>query len=1447
MEFRYGSTPRFLHLTGQLSRGEITQSDFDSQIKKLLVPKGSPAPKEFSPPVAKPDPDVPRDLSAEEQAARDAAEESGKEPVLKESAQPHYKTDKEAAAAALKVNNTTHERAGDVDHYLIENRHFGFLKADSDGERGKVFVFQDDGRARLLSKAVVTRSEAEALITKHLEETVDMTKPVADPVRGSGGGEFEARNIPASRWHGDGEYSMDRFAEDGGGDYIRGVGEGSQTKGRGEVESKLETDNEKRIRFDALTPVEVSSDEVRGIERGDNFALRVIEWLKSKGILGKKYTNDDTGWNDVEINNMSVRNVIQHHAKDGKVALLEAAPELIQDGIFLETNRKNDRGLLSHIFAAKARVDGTLYAVGIVVHEDRNGRRYYDHSLTTIEALDRIDDQTPTKPDGKGQGLPRTTGSESYPTGKEPIINILKRHLKSKKKNKNLSGASGEANLDSFAQADDFVDLNAPPAASDLHPIEMPELVAIVKAILGKVPRVSTRMKNGAYGFARRTKNKDTGEYEWTGIELAASLPEDPGQAEKTLAHEIGHVMTKFGGNGKYKAVAQKIKNAIDTLKQFIGDDPKAVNLTEADRRRIRKDAERLLKDGAEEWIDEVITQETAYTPQEILDVWNSVDAGNATPELTDYIKGLNTAEKKAVVLAALKGSVLSGVPTQKTQVKTGNKVVVKRTGTATPAEVAAKYKEMILEEAEKRRLTEIRTIYDEINRVSKIWRPYAEGDKAHDAYRQKGEEVFADAISVYLNEPAFLEEEAPNFWRVFHGWEGARNPFTEVYKGIQKLIKQGEEAVNQSRQDRVMTGVKKAKDQDQKQAEKNVADKEKRAKRTGGNRWTKAVTAIKNSAARLGAIESALRKKGINIRHEDKATVSASDRNYAQSTIKEYTATVMDNVGKAIGGWSSKGWGTTTVDGVTRDLTAAEMLHLFMVHRRIATERAKIASTQGIDEPAANQWLAWQKEQLGDKYANLETAAAELNRIRQELVIPQLEDCGAFGDELITHLKENDAYAKFKVVFEGEDEQAGNGSYSVTPIHKQTGWFGDIGDVFVNTIRGDINLLFFARQNKHKINCINIMKLDEVKDMGYTVEEADKVNSVYLNLPANHKTLQTVHFSENGEHKAYNVDKDIAAIMETPSADYGALMKTLRVFGQFQRDVFINYAPTFHVKNPIRDVAGTIWKNPGIVIKGGLLGKLRKARRQAALLEKGKLTDTTRKMLRYGAINDGITRNQNTGEYDFESDLSPMGVDIPTAKKIGKLAKAWGMLSAPVRKVTSPIAKRWMSATGTLEHMTKIAGYEALRQAHPEWSEAELAWRVRKFVGTPDALEKGTWTPVLNELVLFSNANLQGTAATFEALREQFTEQGWQGKVRASGVIALGLLLKSARILAKAGVLAAVIGWIYKMVGKDDDDGKKAGKAITIIYDKSLDYYNKKWLYSKISGKVLIFSGWMY
>jgi hypothetical protein len=56
--------------------------------------------------------------------------------------------------------------------------------------------------------------------------------------------------------------------------------------------------------------------------------------------------------------------------------------------------------------------------------------------------------------------------------------------------------------------------------------------------------------------------------------------------------------------------------------------------------------------------VDEEIERTLGVTPQDVLNIWNSVDAGAGDPQLLEFIKKLSTDEKKTIVKDALKGIV---------------------------------------------------------------------------------------------------------------------------------------------------------------------------------------------------------------------------------------------------------------------------------------------------------------------------------------------------------------------------------------------------------------------------------------------------------------------------------------------------------------------------------------------------------------------------------------------------------------------------------------------------------------------------------------------------------------------------------------------------------------------------------------------------------------------
>ncbi|HJB64734.1 MAG TPA: hypothetical protein H9768_00415 [Candidatus Mailhella merdavium] len=112
----------------------------------------------------------------------------------------------------------------------------------------------------------------------------------------------------------------------------------------------------------------------------------VIAWLEKKGWLSK-FENKDTGW-EIAVSRGSIRDTSSHGMNEGKAQVLAALPELITNAIYVGEGVPKKVGHKRYIFAAKAQVAKKAYVVGLVVDEDHNGKRFYNHELTEIEDLD---------------------------------------------------------------------------------------------------------------------------------------------------------------------------------------------------------------------------------------------------------------------------------------------------------------------------------------------------------------------------------------------------------------------------------------------------------------------------------------------------------------------------------------------------------------------------------------------------------------------------------------------------------------------------------------------------------------------------------------------------------------------------------------------------------------------------------------------------------------------------------------------------------------------------------------------------------------------------------------------------------------------------------------------------------------------------------------------------
>jgi hypothetical protein len=174
-------------------------------------------------------------------------------------------------------------------------------------------------------------------------------------------------------------------------------------------------------RFEQSSPVRISGNEIADLS-GD-YDLKAVrraakQWATKNGIVGD-FQNVDTDW-VVRVSRGGIKSALAHGAGPEKVQAIAALPELLKNGILIHSERNyKGKSLTSHIFASKLVLGDKEFVAGLVVHEDQNGKKFYDHEMSKIKSLDSATPQSGVPLEGEKPSAPNQ-GS---------VINIIRQEL----------------------------------------------------------------------------------------------------------------------------------------------------------------------------------------------------------------------------------------------------------------------------------------------------------------------------------------------------------------------------------------------------------------------------------------------------------------------------------------------------------------------------------------------------------------------------------------------------------------------------------------------------------------------------------------------------------------------------------------------------------------------------------------------------------------------------------------------------------------------------------------------------------------------------------------------------------------------------------------------------------------------------------------------------------
>lgn len=898
-----------------------------------------------------------------------------------------------------------------------------------------------------------------------------------------------------------------------------------------------------------------------------------------------------------------------------------------------------------------------------------------------------------------------------------------------------LFGEGGDQfSKDSYADTGDRTEGQRPAEPTDTGTvkwIEFPDMVSIVENLLGHVP------------YVKKLQANIRGMFHHSGsIDITRDLfkSENFDQLVKTLGHEIGHaidwlpnkLMNRGNILGRIASLVDYRKSWLPFKKGWPGE------LTPDDIKRFKEEAKASTDDIViEKQIDEEIVTTTGVTPDDILNIWNAVEKVT-NEKLHDYIKGLNTAQKKAIILQAMKGLVPDDLKRFQSEVrtKTGKKITIQE---IIKGNWKDKFKKLVDEELKKRKLWKDSEVYREAYEASKKWRPFDENavSKKHLKYRQSGEEVYADMMSMLLNDPGMLQREAPKFYEAFFNYLSQKPEFKAEYDAIQEIL---HDPLNFNA-DRWM-----------KQANKDAAEALAKMAEIPVNRakidhsigkwrlflhefvdWN--IEAYRNISNK-GAFGANLSPKQ-SLRNKLEMMKFVSNLEFVLAEKGNDIVAPMHKAG-------------ISIDDFNNLLRAEANLGF----------RLEKANPRGWQQDYNQQIIDRIRSKYSPEQAAIMTQSVKDFHNLVFDIMQQGRDVGLFSDEVWAIIENNkDSYVTTWLVDKIEDKWLG------PKLYEAKGTLGAAAPPFQATLIKMSAIVRQIEQQKAALALIGAHKSLDVEAMpdakvSMQMDAHGKQRFVYQ-AP---EGMALLYYYDKGKLKAKVTDRYVAQAMKTYTPNQiTSIARAMVVFNKGFKPFVTKYNPSFaFYTNIIKDATRSLpnmyaisratatplqWATDMLMFPIYHASQMPKSAKKALNLEKGLLSSDVSEMVVNGAfdVSIGILNN-------YDPVMSPAGDVLFLKMKSSNGLNSGIEALAKKNKIVEGLS--WIhglyeSGAGAMEIQTKITWYNFLKKRG--YSPEAAAFYVRNYAGTPNWSNKGTQTINSNEILPFSNVITQGQRSDFE------------------------------------------------------------------------------------------------
>ncbi|MCK5604272.1 hypothetical protein KAR91_20455, partial [Candidatus Pacearchaeota archaeon] len=647
--------------------------------------------------------------------------------------------------------------------------------------------------------------------------------------------------------------------------------------------------------------------------------------------------------------------------------------------------------------------------------------------------------------------------------------------------------------------------------------------------------------------------------------------------------------------------------------------------------------------------------------------------------------------------------------------------------------------------------------IRNELKKLTQIWSPFdvAKADKNYIKYRHSSKELYADALSVLINNPALLKKHAPGFYEGFFEYLDRKPEVKKVYDEIQNRQKD-RKAVSEERTEIRRIDYRRGDAARALKEEQTLAESVERMK----------IALVDVNSAIVKKTKQAI-KQGKTISPEDNPIFWLEEAAYTSSQAKEYLRDHQFEI----------------VDKLEKEGIDIDDLADLLLFERVANERSDIANPGGLDSNTAQDELNQLKSKLGpEKFEFLKKAKQAFVKLRKDTVIPLLKESGMYSDELMTKIEDNEHYATFSIV-DALEEKNGRGAGIGSHIYKQIGTLAAIESPYTATIMKDIALIRALNKNNAAKVTVDMMQKhypDEIQkaDLGppTTLPGGAVVRQA---IPPKDPKMGMIRVLVKGKVKAYYVSKGIAVPFNRNPSQMHNFWKFIDYANIAAREIFVVRNPGFWLVNATRDYVRAAVNLPG----GNLLNFLPeyvKAIKPAFKEAFNVPEDITREMNRKKAL---LSIESKWGFVEEDTQLERMLYNFSL-----KPQKWNSSITAPISKLWD----HWGNIGQGFERIPKVAGYRWLKD-RTNLTDKEIASMIRGDIGSPDFQKKGEQIKWVQKFVLFVNPMIQGWHADINVAKDRPAEVAFK---RFQYTIAPKLMMYA----LAAGFAGA---WYEEMMGK--------------------------------------------